>query len=606
MENEHHLEQDEQQDWKQEKPVKRPDRAGMGRFIKLIASAHPPKAILTIAMILTLVQTTAGLIVPLMTKGLIDGLTFSSLNRMVILGLLGAFVLQAVASAVSIYMLNYAGHKIVANLRKRLWHKILSLPIPYFDRNRSGDTMSRVTNDTSLIMNLITEYLVNLISNVIAIIGGIALLFYLDWVMTLIIMTIVPLTALILFPVGRKMYRISKKQQDEMADLTSVLSQVIGEIRLVKAYGTESREAQAGEDRIYRMFRFGLQESRILALVGPISTFLLTAVLVIILGVGGVRVASGVLTAGDLVAFILLLFQVITPMAQFTTLYSRLQKVVGATERIQTILDHEEEPLELKLEAAKESRDIVLRDVAFSYTEGEEVLHNANLVIPANRTTAFVGPSGSGKSTLFSLLERFYVPDTGEICYGDEPISSYTLSSWRSKIGYVSQESSMMTGTVRDNITYGLGREADLEEVRQAATMAYADAFIMDLPQGYETEVGERGMKLSGGQRQRIAIARALLRSPDILMLDEATSSLDSSSEHEVQKALANLMEGRTTIVIAHRLSTVVHSDQIIVLDKGKVTGAGTHAELIESHQVYRELAQKQFVEMGERSMERV
>ncbi|MDQ0494880.1 ABC transporter ATP-binding protein [Paenibacillus brasilensis] len=604
MENEHHLQQDEQQDWKQEKPTKRPNKAGMGRFIKLIASAHPPKAILIIAMILTLVQTVAGLIVPLMTKGLIDGLTFSSLNRMVIFGLLGAFVLQAVASAVSIYMLNFAGHKIVANLRKRLWHKILSLPIPYFDRNRSGDTMSRVTNDTSLIMNLITEYLVNLISNVIAIIGGIALLFYLDWVMTLIILTIVPLTALILFPVGRKMYRISKKQQDEMADLTSVLSQVIGEIRLVKAYGTESREAKAGEDRIYRMFRFGLQESRILALVGPISTFLLTAVLVIILGVGGVRVASGMLTAGDLVAFILLLFQVITPMAQFTTLYSRLQKVVGATERIQSILDHEEEPLELKLEAAKESRDIVLHDVAFSYTEGEEVLHNANLVIPANRTTAFVGPSGSGKSTLFSLLERFYVPNTGEICYGDDPISSYTLSSWRSKIGYVSQESSMMSGTVRDNITYGLGREADLEEVRQAARMAYADTFIMDLPQGYDTEVGERGMKLSGGQRQRIAIARALLRSPDILMLDEATSSLDSSSEHEVQKALANLMEGRTTIVIAHRLSTVVHSDQIIVLDKGKVTGAGTHAELIESHQVYRELAQKQFVEMGERSME--
>jgi ATP-binding cassette subfamily B protein AbcA/BmrA len=603
MEQERDFQQDGQQDQKTKNPKKKPDKAGMGRFIKLIASAHPPKAILIIALILTLIQTIAGLIVPLMTKGLIDGLTFASLDRMVIIGLLGAFVLQAVASAVSIYMLNYGGHKIVANLRKRLWHKILSLPVPYFDRNRSGDTMSRVTNDTSLIMNLITEYLVNLISNVIAIIGGIALLFYLDWVMTLIIMAIVPITALILLPVGRKMYRISKKQQDEMADLTSVLSQVIGEIRLVKAYGTESREAQAGEDRIYRMFRFGLQESRILALIGPISTFLLTAVLVIILGVGGVRVASGMLTAGDLVAFILLLFQVITPMAQFTTLYSRLQKVVGATERIQAILDHEEEPLELKQEATKESRDIVLRDVAFSYTEGEEVLHSASLVIPANRTTAFVGPSGSGKSTLFSLLERFYVPNSGEICYGDEPISLYTLSSWRSKIGYVSQESSMMTGSVRDNITYGLGREADLEEVRQAASMAYADAFIMDLPQGYETEVGERGMKLSGGQRQRIAIARALLRSPDILMLDEATSSLDSSSEHEVQKALANLMEGRTTIVIAHRLSTVVHSDQIIVLDKGRVTGAGTHAQLIESHEVYRELAQKQFVEMRKGSM---
>lgn len=588
------MEQSQQQSQQQSKP----NKIGLRRFVELIASANPPKGILIIALVLTLIQTTAGLIVPLMTKGLIDGLTVASLNRNVIIGLLAAFVMQAVAAAISIYMLNYAGHKIVANLRTRLWNKVLSLPMPYFDRNRSGDTMSRITNDTSLIMNLITEYLVNFISNIIAIIGGIALLFYLDWVMTLIILIVVPVTALILLPVGRKMYRISKKQQDEMADLTSVLNQVIGEIRLVKAYGTESRESQAGKDRILRMFTFGLQESKILALIGPLSTFLLTAVLVAILGVGGIRVASGILTAGDLVAFILLLFQVITPMAQFTTLYSRLQKVVGATERIQSILAHEEEPLEQKKEASKSSESIVLRDVTFSYAAGEEVLHSAGLTIPANKTTAIVGPSGSGKSTLFSLLERFYIPDTGEISYGSDPISSFTLSSWRAKIGYVSQDSPMMAGTIKDNITYGLGREAGLDEIKEAASMAYAAKFIDDLPQGYETEVGERGIKLSGGQRQRIAIARALLRSPDILMLDEATSSLDSASEHEVQKALANLMEGRTTIVIAHRLSTVVHSDQIIVLEKGRVTGSGTHAELLHSHEVYRELALKQFVEI--------
>ncbi|MDO7908101.1 ABC transporter ATP-binding protein [Paenibacillus sp. JX-17] len=572
-------------------------KKGLVAFARLITDSKPPRVILTIALLLTLVQTIAGLIVPLITKGLIDGLTQSALNRTVIIGLIGAFVLQAIASGISIYLLNYAGQRIVANLRSRLWRKVLALPVPYFDRNRSGDTMSRITNDTSLIMGLITENLVSLISNVIAIVGGIALLLYLDWVMTLIILAVVPVTALILMPVGRKMYRISRKQQDEMAELTSDLNQVISEIRLVKAYGTEEREAGEGERRIRRMFGFGLQEARILALIGPLSTFVLTAVLVIILGVGGVRVASGLLTAGDLVAFILLLFQVITPMAQFTTLYSRLQKVVGATERIQLILAHEEEPLHLQQLAAPGSEPITLKHVSFAYVPGEEVLHQVDLTLPARKVTAIVGPSGSGKSTIFSLLERFYVPAEGELLYGAEAVADYTLSSWRGKIGYVSQESPLMAGTIRDNITYGLNRVPSMDEVAQAAQMAYADHFIRQLPQGYETEVGERGIKLSGGQRQRIAIARALLRSPDILMLDEATSSLDSTSEHEVQKALANLMEGRTTIVIAHRLSTVVNADQIVVLDRGRVTGRGTHQELVASHEVYRELAMKQFVE---------
>ncbi|MFB5678726.1 ABC transporter ATP-binding protein [Paenibacillus terreus] len=578
----------------------RPDTAGLRRFARLIKDSNPPRAVLVVALLLTLVQTAASLIVPLMTKGLIDGLTVDSLNRQVIIGLVAAFILQAAASAVSIYMLNYAGQRIVANLRTRLWNKVLALPIPFFDRNRTGDTMSRVTNDTSLIMNLITEYLVSFVSNIIAIIGGIALLFYLDWVMTLIILAVVPITALILMPVGRKMYRISKKQQDEMADLTSVLGQVIGEIRLVKAYGTEVREARSGEDRIRRMFKFGLQEARILALIGPLSTFAMTAVLVLILGVGGIRVASGLLTAGDLVAFILLLFQVIMPMAQFTTLYSRIQKVLGATERIQSILAHEVEPQDNRKEASPQGESIELKNVSFAYNTGEEVLKDINLVIPARQTTAIVGPSGSGKSTLFALLERFYIPAEGEIRYGQDRIDEYMLASWRAKIGYVSQESPMMAGTILENITYGISREVSMDEIRRAAELAYAAPFIDKLPQQYQTEVGERGIKLSGGQRQRIAIARAFLRSPDILMLDEATSALDSSSEHEVQKALANLMEGRTTIVIAHRLSTVVHSDQIVVLENGKVTGSGTHAELMQSHEVYRELAEKQFVEAGQ------
>ncbi|MEO2206441.1 ABC transporter ATP-binding protein [Paenibacillus pabuli] len=571
-------------------------KKGFKDFVKLIASTEPPKLILIVALILTLIQTTAGLIVPLMTKGLIDGLTMSALNKSVIFLLLGAFVIQAIASGISIYMLNYAGQRVVATLRTKLWNKVLSLPMPYFDRNRTGDTMSRITNDTSQIMTLIADYLVSFVSNIVAVVGGVALLFYLDWVMSLIILSLVPLTLLILLPVGRKMYKISKKQQDEMAGLTSVLSQVISEIRLVKAYGTEKQEAEAGHSRIGKMFAFGLQEARILALIGPLFTFVMTAVLVVILGVGGMRVASGMLSPGELVAFILLLFQVIMPMGQFTTLYSRLQKVVGATERIQAILAHEEEPQHRTKSAPKGNETIAFNKLHFSYITGEEVLHGINLTVPARQVTAIVGPSGSGKSTLFSLLEQFYLPGTGNITYGGQDITDYSLASWRSKIGYVSQESPLMAGTIKDNITYGLGREASMDEIRHAADMAYSSAFIDNLPQGYETEVGERGIKLSGGQRQRIAIARALLRSPDILMLDEATSSLDSTSEHEVQQALSNLMEGRTTVVIAHRLSTVVDSDQIVVLEQGHVTGTGTHAELISTHPVYRELAQKQFV----------
>jgi ATP-binding cassette subfamily B protein AbcA/BmrA len=333
-----------------------------------------------------------------------------------------------------------------------------------------------------------------------------------------------------------------------------------------------------------------------LALIGPLFTFVMTAVLVVILGVGGMRVASGLLSPGELVAFILLLFQVIMPMGQFTTLYSRLQKVVGATERIQAILAHEEEPRHSTAIAPKGNETITFNNLHFSYVTGEEVLHGINLTVPARKVTAIVGPSGSGKSTLFSLLEQFYLPGSGSISYGGQAITDYSLASWRSKIGYVSQESPLMAGTIKENMTYGLGREASMDEIRHAAEMAYSSAFIDKLPQGYDTEVGERGIKLSGGQRQRIAIARALLRSPDILMLDEATSSLDSTSEHEVQQALSNLMEGRTTVVIAHRLSTVVDSDQIVVLEQGHVTGTGTHAELISNHPVYRELAQKQFV----------
>jgi ATP-binding cassette subfamily B protein AbcA/BmrA len=344
------------------------------------------------------------------------------------------------------------------------------------------------------------------------------------------------------------------------------------------------------------LYRFGMKEAKINSVLIPLMSMVMVVLLVVIIGYGGVRVSSGALSAGELVSFILLLFQIMFPFSQFATFYSQLQKVMAATERLRLILEFEPESDHRAVRPAPEGhRDVEFKKVTFAYHEGETILSDVTFSIPAKKVTALVGPSGSGKTTVFSLIERFYGPSGGEICFGSEAIRDYMLESWRRKLGYVSQDSPLMTGTIRDNIVYGREETVSDEEIAEAARLAYAEGFIEALPRGYDTEVGERGIQLSGGQRQRVAIARALLRKPDILLLDEATASLDSDSEHEVQKALNNLMVERTTVVIAHRLSTVVEADQIIVLEKGHITGSGTHEELIRSHPSYVEWAKKQF-----------
>jgi ATP-binding cassette subfamily B protein AbcA/BmrA len=342
------------------------------------------------------------------------------------------------------------------------------------------------------------------------------------------------------------------------------------------------------------MFRFGLKEGRVQALMAPIISFVMLLLLVVLFGYGGVQVSSGAISAGQLVAFMLYLFQIVLPLTQIAQFMTQAQKAKGATETILNVLNYEEENPEGEDSVAHGIEPICVEQVTFGYKDGEPILQDVSFTMEEGKTTAIVGPSGSGKTTLFSLLERFYQPASGAIRLGGEDIAKFSLPAWRSGIGYVSQESPLLSGTIRDNITYGLEREVKQEELERAARMAYADAFIQELPDGYDTEVGERGIKLSGGQRQRIAIARALLRNPGILMLDEATSSLDSKSEAVVQQALNNLMRGRTTLVIAHRLSTVIDADKIVFLDKGKVTGIGSHQELLKGHTMYRQFAEHQ------------
>lgn len=563
-------------------------------FWSLIKKAKPPVKILCVAAILSLLETGAGLIVPLFTKSLVDQLSQSTLELSIIFLLLFAFILQTVSSGLSYYFMTYIGESIVASIRKRLWKHVLHSPIPYFDQQESGDTMSRITQDTNTIKTLITQHLITFISGLITIIGSIVILLIIDWKMTLIMLIAVPISITIIMPLGQKMYKVSKLTQDEMAGFSANLGRVLSDIRLVKAFHAEKTEQAKGDERIDHLFKYGLKEARILAVISPLMSFTMMVVLVLLIGYGGVRVASGALSAGSLVAIIIYVFQIVVPFSQMAGFFTAFQKAMGGAERIQLILSLDKETSEDNVVVQNPSQDIHFKDVSFSYKQGDSILQQLTLSILTGKTTAFVGPSGSGKTTLFALLERFYVPNTGEILLGDTNIKQFNLKSWRSQFSYVSQESPLMSGTIRDNIMYGMERNVSEKEIEAAAELANAIEFISRLPQGFDTEVGERGIKLSGGQRQRVAIARALIRDPKILLLDEATSNLDSASELLVQKALQHLMKGRTTLVIAHRLSTVVDADQIVVLDGGNITGIGTHQQLVKHHELYQKLAKQQ------------
>ncbi|NPC94734.1 ABC transporter ATP-binding protein [Bacillus sp. WMMC1349] len=563
-------------------------------FWLLIKESKPPVKIFVVAVILSLLETGAGLIVPLFTKSLVDQLSQSALQLSMIFLLVFAFIVQTVSSGFSYYFMTYIGESIVASIRKRLWGQVLHLPLPYFDQHESGDTMSRITQDTNTIKSLITQHLITFITGIITIIGSIVILLFIDWKMTLIMLIAVPLSIAIITPLGRKMYNISKLNQDEMANFSANLGRVLADIRLVKAFLAEKTEKTKGNAQIDHLFQYGLQEARILAVITPFISFIMMLILVLLIGYGGVRVASGVLSAGSLVAIIIYMFQIVVPFSQMASFFTSFQKAMGGAVSIQTILSTQKEHPNYKLTVQNPSQDIHFKNISFRYKDGEQTIKQVNLIIPHGKTTAFVGPSGSGKTTLFALLERFYIPNSGEILLGDTNIQDFSLCSWRSKFSYVSQESPIMSGTIRDNIIYGMEKVVSEKEIQTAVDLAHATEFISQFPKGLDTEVGERGIKLSGGQRQRIAIARALIRDPKILLLDEATSNLDSASEFLVQKALQHLMKGRTTLVIAHRLSTVVNSEQIVVLEGGTITGVGTHHELVKHHDTYQQLANQQ------------
>ena len=565
-------------------------------LIDLVVGAGIAKRPLCLALVLAFIETGAALLAPLLTRDLVNGFDQDGFSWRLIGTLSLVLLVQALFGGLSLFCMGYVGHGVVANLRKKLQTHLLTLPVPFFDQHRSAELASRIVSDTSVLKDLATDQLVHLLYGLVMVTGSVFILCLLDWKMTVVLFASVIMAIVVIVPIAARLQNISKKVQDETANLNARTGQTFAEIRLVKAYAAEQVEVRSGAGSIGRLFDLNMRETRIQAVMGPIMGVALMAAMVAILGFGGARVAEGTLKIGDLIAFILYVFHIVMPMVQLTYFFSDLQKAIGASERITELFSIENEKGDEGPNPKWRGHGLVFDKVCFAYRpDGPLVLKEIDLEIRPGSVTALVGPSGSGKSTIFSLIERFYLPDKGKISLGDQTIDTFHLRAWRKGLGFVAQEAPVLYGTIRENLCFGHDRAMSDDRLWRALDSAHAREFVKALPQGLETETGERGVQLSGGQRQRLAIARAILKDPGFLMLDEATSSLDSESEQTIRSALQILMRGRTTLVIAHRLSTVVDADRIYVLERGKITGMGVHAQLLESHERYRRLVAQQF-----------
>lgn len=568
----------------------------LSRFISLVKSAQPSIWMISLGIFGSLLATGMSLALPIFAKDFIDDFSVDSINKNVILLIISLFVFRVIFGAISNYLLSKAGQQVVARLREQIWNKLIRMPVAYFDKNKSGELVSRIINDTSIVQQVITSYLANLVSGIITIIGVSFILFVMNWQMTLLMLIGLPLIFIIVFQLGKRISRVARATQDEIASFSGKIQQILSEIRLLKISTAEDIEEDRAEEGINKLYKLGLKEAKIVSIIGPIMSVIVMFLLLTVFGYGGLQVANGKMTIGSLIAFLLFLFQLLQPIMSFTQLFTQFQRAAGATDRISEILDLEEERNQKGPAFDILNLPLEFKNVSFSYQEGKRILKDISFKASPGETVAFAGPSGGGKTTIFSLIEQFYRPDRGEILIADQSIQKIAKEVWRNQIAYVSQENAMLSGSIRDNLTYGLENASDLSDQRiwQALEMAYADNFVKNLPDQLATEIGERGMNLSGGQRQRINIARAFLRDPKLLMLDEATASLDSQSEGVVQEALEGLMHGRTTLVIAHRLSTIVNADQILFIEDGRITARGKHEELIENHALYKVFAEQQ------------
>ncbi|MEJ7530137.1 ABC transporter ATP-binding protein [Staphylococcus hominis] len=552
-----------------------------------------PKKIFFTAIIITSLGSLSELAVPLLTGKFIDILVSNGINYKFISLLTLVFILDALLNGVGMFLLIKAGEKIIYSIRLLLWNKIIYLEVPFFDKNDSGQLISRLTDDTALINNFISRKIPSVIPEMLTLLGSLIMLFVMDWKMTLLTFIIIPLFLLVIIPLSNIIESLSQSTQLEIAKFTGIINRALSAIRLVKISNTENKELITAEKKLNAIYRLNIRHARITAILEPFSNILLIIMIGIILGFGGYRISTGVITSGTLVTMIFYVVQLSSPITSLSTLLTDYKNAKGATKRIFEILKEQQESFNGIPYNKKQSYDLSFSSVYFSYNK-KHILKDISFNIPKNKTTAIVGPSGAGKTTIFSLITRMYKIDSGAIKVGNESIYNFNLAEWRENIGYVMQNNSMISGTIKENILYGIKQDVSKDVFEKYVRFSNSHNFIMSLESQYNSEVGESGNKLSGGQKQRINIARNLIKDPEILLLDEATSSLDSDSETKIQKSLNFLSKNRTTIIIAHRLSTIKDADQIIFLDNGKITGIGKHTFLMETHPKYKKFVLNQ------------
>lgn len=573
-------------------PFKRP-KFNFKDFAKLTMKIKPHFWQLGVGLLFGLIATGIQLLVPQLAKQLINGLSHA-MNPQLIFWVIAAFIGSALISAFSGAILGFFGEDVVSKLRQFLWNKILRLPVSYFDETRSGEISSRLINDTSQVKDLLANSVPNMVTSILQLVGALVLMLIMDWKMTVIMFVVVPLVIVVIMPVIRQSHKIAIARQDALADFNGQSSEILSDIRLVKSSTAEDLEREDGHGKIDKLYRIGLKEAIYDSIASPLMQMVMMGMMIGMLIYGASRVSQGTMTFGTLISFLMYLTQMIGPFTQLSQFFNDMAKTSGSTARIQELLQAKEEDQTSGEDVQMDGQTLSVEHVDFAYDKDEPVLKDVSFTAKPNSVVAFAGPSGGGKSTIFGLLERFYKPDRGQIKIGDTEINDVNMNNWRSQIGLVSQDAAIMAGTIRYNLTYGLEGQFTDDQLWHVLEMAYAKDFVEAMPDGLDTQVGERGVKVSGGQRQRLAIARAFLRDPKILMLDEATASLDSESEMMVQKALEKLMHNRTTLVIAHRLSTIVDASQIYFIEHGQVSGHGTHEELVASHPLYREYVENQ------------